>query len=156
MCRVLELECDTERMKTDGPEARAFRMALEVLQENINHSGGKWNIRVPCLPLIFENLIASHVIHLLGTFCLGEGIGHIDVPEVHPKKCRKRDLKVDINLFWRRCISCAMDNGFTTVSGSVADSSSCLAVILLGIDGIHPYPEEDGCVNRRGTRRYMH
>jgi hypothetical protein len=71
-------------METDGPEAWAFRMALEVLQDRNNYigGGGGWHIRVPCLhlPPIFENLIAAHVIHMLGKFCLGKGIGHICVP----------------------------------------------------------------------------
>jgi hypothetical protein len=157
MYSVLELERDKDYMSTDGPEARAFRMALGVLQDRNNRIRGEWNIRVLCLPPIFKHLIASHVIHhLIRTFCLGEGIGHIGVPDVHTQQCRKHDLKADINLVWRRCISRAMDHGFTTASGSITESSYFLAVILVGLDGIHPYPEEDGCVNRRRVRRSKH
>jgi hypothetical protein len=47
MCSVLELESDKDRKSMGGPEAWAFRMALEVLQNRNNHIGGKWNIRVP-------------------------------------------------------------------------------------------------------------
>jgi hypothetical protein len=90
MCSVLELERDKDRMATDGPEARAFRMALEVLQDRNNRIGGKWNIRVPCLPPIFENLIAVHVMHLLGTFCLGEGISHRHTRGTYPSMQKAR------------------------------------------------------------------
>jgi hypothetical protein len=41
MCSVLELEHDKERMAMDVPEARAFRMALEVLGDKNNRIGGK-------------------------------------------------------------------------------------------------------------------
>jgi hypothetical protein len=84
----------------DGPEAWAFRMVLEVLEDRNNRIGGKWNIRVLCRPPIFENLITSHVIDLLGTICFGEGIGDIGVPEVHTQKREKIDTKTKINLLW--------------------------------------------------------
>jgi hypothetical protein len=66
MCSVLELDRDKDQMEFDGPESRAFRIALEVLEDRNNRIGGKCNIRVPCLPPIFENLIAAHVKDLLG------------------------------------------------------------------------------------------
>jgi hypothetical protein len=65
MCSALELEHDKYRMEMDDPEVWAFRMALDVLQDRNNHIRGEWNITVPCLPPIFENLIAAHVIHML-------------------------------------------------------------------------------------------
>jgi hypothetical protein len=141
MCTVLEFERDKDRMATDGPEARALRIALEVLQDRKNRIGGEWNIRIPCLPLFFEKLITAHVIHLLGTFCLSEGIDHTRQLEVHTHQCRKLNLKAEINLLRCRLISRAMDHGFFTASGSFAYSSYFPAVILMGIDGIQPCPE---------------
>jgi hypothetical protein len=41
MCSVLELERDNDQMVTDGSEARAFGMALEVLEDRNNCIGGK-------------------------------------------------------------------------------------------------------------------
>jgi hypothetical protein len=65
MCSVLELERGKDHMATDGTEVRAFRMALEVLEDRTNRIVGKWNIRVPCIPPIFENFITAHVIDLI-------------------------------------------------------------------------------------------
>jgi hypothetical protein len=61
-------------------------MDLEVLEDMSNRNGGKYNIRVPCLPPIFENLIALRVIDLLGTICFDTCIGDIGVSEVHTQK----------------------------------------------------------------------
>jgi hypothetical protein len=41
-------------------------------------------------------------------------------------------------------------------SGSITDASHFLAIILVGLDGIQPDPEEDGCVNRCSTRGFKH
>jgi hypothetical protein len=35
-------------------------------------------------------MIAAHVIHLIGTFCLDKGIGHIGVPDVYPSMQKAR------------------------------------------------------------------
>jgi hypothetical protein len=42
-----------------------------------------------------------------------------------------------------------MDHFFTTVSGSITDTSHFFAVIIMGLGGIQPDPEEEGCINRR-------
>jgi hypothetical protein len=49
-----------------------------------------------------------------------------------------------------------MGHCFTTASGSFTDASQFLAVILVGLDGIQPDPEEDGHINRCGARSSKH
>jgi hypothetical protein len=43
-----------------------------------------------------------------------------------------------------------------TASVSVTYASHFLAVVLVRLDQIQPYPEKDGCVNRRGARSSKH
>jgi hypothetical protein len=100
MCSLLELERDKDRMATDGPEARAFRMNLEILEDRNNRIGGEWNIRVLCLPPIFENLIALHVIDLIGMICFGKCIGDIGLPYVYTQQHGHSDLKTKLNMLW--------------------------------------------------------
>jgi hypothetical protein len=41
MCSVLGLERDKDLMEKDDPEARSFKVALEVLEDSNNRIGGK-------------------------------------------------------------------------------------------------------------------
>jgi hypothetical protein len=86
MRSVLELDRGQDGMATNCQEARDFRMNLEVLGDRNNRIRGGENVRVPFCPPISENLIASYVIHLLGTFSLGKGICEICVPAVHTQQ----------------------------------------------------------------------
>jgi hypothetical protein len=141
MCSVLELERNEDRMAPDGPEARAFRMALEVLEDRNNRIGREWNIRVPCLPPIFSNLIAAHVIDLLGMVCYGECIGDISVPYLHTQKRGQSDLKTEMNMVWCGCITHTTEHCLFTASGSITDTSHFLPVVFVRLDQIEAYQE---------------
>jgi hypothetical protein len=138
-----------QRREPSGWSWRFFRTGTTA-------SGGGGGIRVPCLPPIYENLTTAHVIDLLRTICFGECIGDISVPEVHTQQHGQRNLKTRSNMLWCGCISHTMDHCLATVSGSVTDASHFISVIFMRLYQIDPYPEENGCVNRRGTSSAKH
>jgi hypothetical protein len=62
-------------------------MTLKVLEDSNHHIRRKGNVRVLFCPPIAEDVIAAHIIDLLGTICFSECIGGIGVSEVHTQQC---------------------------------------------------------------------
>jgi hypothetical protein len=108
-----------------------------------NRTMRKGNSRVSCCPPIPKNPITVHVVHLLWTVILIEGICDIVVSEVHTERGSRNYLQAKVNLLGCGCISCTMDHGFTTKGGTVRYASEFLAVVFMGLDRIQPNPIEN-------------
>jgi hypothetical protein len=89
MCCVLEFESNENTMGSNLPEAGGFRVTFHVLQDMNNRIRSKGDSRVSFCPPIAEHPITVHVVHLLWTFSLGEGICDIGVPEVQTHRGSK-------------------------------------------------------------------
>jgi hypothetical protein len=66
-------------MATNCPEARAFRTALEVLEDRNNRIGRKRGVRVLVYPSILEHGRAVYVIYLIEMLCFSIRVGYIGV-----------------------------------------------------------------------------